>query len=66
MPAPIGPNGTLSPYFVAHVWDSFRKGWRADFALAHASQKSGFESLSSSIPVIYPFATAFLIATCEM
>jgi len=45
------------------VSDSFGKGSLADLAFAQASQNSGFDSGSSSIPVITPEDTACLIAT---
>ena len=59
---PIDPSvWTCSPYFVALVLLSFGKGCLADLAFAQALQNSGFESLSSLIPVINPFNTALIL-----
>ena len=54
------------PNQVAQVSDSFGNGWQADLALVHSSQKSGFESISRSIPVIHPLVVACFIALWEV
>ena len=55
-----------SPYFVVQVSDCFGNGCLADLAFMQALQKSGFDSLSNSILVMYPFDMACLIVTGDM
>ena len=55
-----------SLYFKVQVSDFFRNGCQATLALAHASQNLGFNSGSSWISVMWPFAIVYLMAAGAM
>lgn len=56
----------LSPYALALIFECLGNGFFIAFTFAQASQNLGFESGSSSIPLIRLLLTANFIAACAM